>query len=103
MYAVIETGGKQYKVSEGDVIDIELLAAETGSTVTFDKVLLVAKGEDVKVGNPVLPKAEVTGKVLAETRGPKLIVFHMRRRKDSRKKTGHRQDLLRVRIDKIKG
>jgi len=102
MYAVIETGGKQYKVAEGDVIQVELLEAEDGSTVTFEKVLMVAEGEQVQVGNPVLARAQVTAKVLGEERGPKVIHFHYRRRKDSRNKRGHRQDYHRVRIEKIK-
>jgi large subunit ribosomal protein L21 len=102
MYAVIVTGGKQYKVTEGDIIDVELLDAEGGAVVTFDKVLMVAEGEKVQVGSPVLEKAKVTAKVLGEERGPKLIHFHYRRRKDSRNKRGHRQDYHRVQIEKIK-
>ncbi len=102
MYAVIETGGKQYKVAEGDVLRVELLHAAEGASVSFEKVLLVAQEGMVRVGDPVVAKARVTGKILGEERGPKVIHFRYRRRKDSRKKQGHRQDYHRVLIEKIK-
>jgi large subunit ribosomal protein L21 len=102
MYAVIETGGKQYKVAEGDVLRVELLHAAEGAGVSFEKVLLVAQEGKVRVGDPVVARARVTGKILGEERGPKVIHFRYRRRKDSRKKRGHRQDYHRVLIEKIK-
>lgn len=103
MYAVIETGGKQYRVKPGDVIDIELLPAvsEEAPEVVFDRVLMVGDGEDVQVGDPVVAGARVSGVRMAEPRGPKLTVFKMKRRKGYRRKNGHRQDLLRVRISDV--
>ncbi len=103
MYAVIETGGKQYRVQPGDIIDVELLhsVTEEEPEVVFDRVLLVDDSGDLKVGNPVVDGAQVNGVRLAETRGPKVTVFKMKRRKGYRRKNGHRQDLLRVRIQDI--
>jgi len=100
MYAIIETGGKQYKVAAGDVIDIETLDATEGK-VTFDRVLLLADGKKVRVGAPVLPEATVSGEVLAILKAPKVVTFKKRRRKDSQTTRGHRQTLARVRIDAI--
>jgi large subunit ribosomal protein L21 len=100
MYAVIETGGKQYKVQPGQVIEVELLEVSEG-TVTFDRVLLCSDGEEVKVGAPVVEQARVTGEVLAEVKSRKTIAFKKRRRKDSQTTRGHRQNLARVRIDEI--
>jgi large subunit ribosomal protein L21 len=100
MYAVIETGGKQYRVQPGDVIDVERsLEGAEGSTVTFDRVLLVG-GDGVKAGEDVA-KATVSAVVVGEVRGPKLIVFKKKRRKGYKRRNGHRQDLLRVRIEAI--
>ncbi len=101
MYAVIETGGKQYRVNEGDVIRIEKLPEEIGSVVTFEKVLLVGAGEKVSVGTPVVDGAEVTGKVVEQDRGKKIIVFKKKRRKGYQVKRGHRQDYTGVLIEKI--
>ena len=101
MYAVIKTGGKQYKVSEGDLLNVEKLDAETGSEVVFNEVLLVAGGDDVRIGAPVVEGAQVVGEVVSDLRGPKITVFHMKRRKGFHKKTGHRQDLTRLKIKKI--
>ena len=105
MYAVIETGGKQYRVQPGDIIDIERLAgvSEDDSAITFDRVLLVGDGDDVKVGRPTVEGAEVKGELLAEVRGPKIIVFKFKRRKQYRRKNGHRQNLMRVRINDVQG
>ena len=105
MYAVIETGGKQYRVQEGDILDVERLSDVTEDTedVTFDRVLLVGDGDDVTVGQPIIDGASVSAKFLGEVRGPKLIIFKMKRRKQYRRKNGHRQDLHRVRIQSIQG
>lgn len=100
MYAIIETGGKQYRVAPGDVIDIERLPASDDSSVTFDRVLMVG-GDEVKIGKPVVEGAAVHGERVADVRGPKVTVFKMKRRKGYRRKNGHRQDLLRVRINDI--
>jgi large subunit ribosomal protein L21 len=99
MFAIIETGGKQYKVSPDDVIKVEKLAGAAGDTITFDRVLMV----DGKVGVPTVSGASVTATVLEQGRGPKLIVFKKRRRQNSRRKNGHRQDLTVVRITGIAG
>ncbi len=101
MYAVIETGGKQYRVSEGDIIRVEKLPAEIGSKVDFDSVLLVGEGDKVKIGTPNVTGAKVTGKVIEQDRGKKIIVFKMKRRKGYRRKQGHRQDFTGVLIGKI--
>ncbi|MTT32417.1 50S ribosomal protein L21 [Terrilactibacillus sp. BCM23-1] len=100
MYAIIETGGKQFKVEEGQVLYIEKLQAEAGETVTFDKVLFVG-GEDVKVGAPTVEGATVTAKVDAHGRNKKVVVFKFKKRKNYRKKQGHRQPFTKVTIDKI--
>lgn len=101
MYAVIETGGKQYKVSEGDVIFIEKLEAAEGEAVTFDKVLVVADGEKVNVGAPVVSGATVTAKVEKQGKAKKIYVFKMKRKKNYRRKKGHRQPFTKVTIEKI--
>ena len=103
MYAVIETGGKQYRVNQGDVIKVEKLTADVGEKVDFDRVLLVGEGSDVKVGSPVVDGASVSGTVVEQDRGRKIIVFKMKRRKGYRRKQGHRQDYTGVQIDKING
>ena len=101
MYAVIETGGKQYKVSEGDVIFIEKLEVAEGENVTFDKVLVVADGETVTVGAPLVSGATVTAKVEKQGKAKKIYVFKMKRKKNERKKKGHRQPFTKVTIEKI--
>jgi large subunit ribosomal protein L21 len=103
MYAVIKTGGKQYRVAANDVLEIEKLDGEAGSTLEFTDVLMLGEGESVTVGTPLVAGAKVTAEVVAQTRGPKLIAFKKRRRKNSRRKKGHRQDLTRVRITDIIG
>ena len=100
MYAIIATGGKQYRVSEGDVLFIEKIDAEVDSTVSFD-VLLVENEGDVKVGTPVLEGVKAEGKVLAQGRGEKIIVFKYKAKKNYRRKQGHRQPYTKVEITKI--
>ena len=101
MYAVIKTGGKQYKVSEGDVLNFEKIEGDKGATVSFDEVLLISKDEDVKVGTPFVEGAKVVGEIISQIRGPKITVFKMKRRKGYSKKTGHRQDLTNLKIKEI--
>lgn len=100
MYAIIETGGKQLKVEEGQTIYIEKLNVEAGETVTFDKVLFVG-GENVKVGSPIVSGATVTAKVEKQGRQKKIIVFKYKAKKNNRKKQGHRQPYTKVIIEKI--
>lgn len=102
MYAVIETGGKQYRVQEGDVITVEKLNAEVGETVTFDKVLVLGEGKDVKVGTPYIDAA-VTGTVVENGKGQKVIIFKYKAKKDYRKKQGHRQPYTMVKIESLGG
>ncbi|MHB2169497.1 50S ribosomal protein L21 [Alsobacter sp. R-9] len=101
MFAVIKTGGKQYRVAAQDVITIEKLTAEAGAAVAFDEVLLVGEEGAMKIGSPVVAGAKVEGTVVEQTRGPKTISFHKRRRKNSKRKRGHRQELTVVRITGI--
>lgn len=101
MYAVIETGGKQYKVSEGESIFIEKLEVAEGENVTFDKVLVLADGDDVKFGAPVVDGASVTAKVEKQGKAKKIYVFKMKRKKNYRRKKGHRQPFTKVAIEKI--
>ena len=100
MYAIIATGGKQYRVSEGDKIYIEKIDAEVGSTVSFD-VLLVENNGEVKVGTPVVEGVKVEGKVVGQVRGEKIIVFKYKSKKNYRRKQGHRQPYTKVEITKI--
>jgi large subunit ribosomal protein L21 len=100
MYAIIETGGKQVKVEEGQEIYIEKLDAEAGETVTFDRVLMVG-GENVKVGSPTVDGATVTAKVEKQGRAKKVIVFKFKAKKKYRRKQGHRQPYTKVTIEKI--
>lgn len=99
MYAIIATGGKQYKVSEGDVIKVEKLDVETGTTITFDQVLAVSD-KDLKVGSDVA-KASVSATVMDQARGRKVIVYKYKRKSGYHKKNGHRQAYTQVKIDKI--
>jgi large subunit ribosomal protein L21 len=91
MYAVIQTGGKQYRVAEGDTLKVEKLSADAGASVEIDKVLMVADGEDVKVGKPYLDGGKVTATVKAHGRGQKVKIIKFRRRKQHMKRQGHRQ------------
>lgn len=101
MYAVIKTGGKQYKVEEGKWVDVELLHKEDGDAVSFEEVLLVSDGDNTKVGSPTVENAKVTGKVVKNDRKKKVIVYKMRPKKHYRRKAGHRQYFTRVMIEKI--
>lgn len=103
MYAIIETGGKQYKVCEGDIIKIEKLDAEAGSSFTFDKVLAISNGSDVKFGTPVVSGASVTASVLGNGKAKKVIVYKYKPKKGFHKKKGHRQPFTAVKIEKING
>lgn len=98
MYAIIETGGKQYKVQPGDVVDLERLEIAEDNTVEFDKVLAVSKDDKLDVGAPHLEGAKVTAELVEHFRGKKLVVFKMKKRKGARRKNGHRQELTKVRI-----
>jgi large subunit ribosomal protein L21 len=101
MYAVVTSGGKQYRVEAGGELTVERLDADAGSTVTFDRVLLVGDGDTVSVGTPTVAGASVTGTVIGEALGPKLVVFKFKQKVKYRRTTGHRQHLTRVRIDEI--
>lgn len=101
MYAVIKTGGKQYRVAAGDKLKVETLPAQVGEQVTISDVLAVAEGSDVKLGKPFVAGASVVATVLAHGRHDKLTIFKMRRRKHFQKHAGHRQDFTELRIDSI--
>lgn len=104
MYAIIEDGGKQYKVQEGQILDVELRSVPEGTdTIEFDKVLFVGEGSEAKIGTPIVAGAKVQAKVQGAIKAPKIDVFHFIRRKGHRKHTGHRQRYLRVKIEKILG
>jgi large subunit ribosomal protein L21 len=98
MYAVIQTGGKQYRVAPGEEIKVEKLNGNVGDEVYFDTVLLVSKDDAVAVGKPVLKDTRVVGKITSNSRGPKIVVFKYKRRKGYRRKQGHRQDYTGVKI-----
>ena len=102
MYAVIATGGKQYKVSKGETLRVEKLDGDEGATVKLDKVLMVADGDKVSVGTPVLDKASVTAKIKAQGRGDKVEIIKFRRRKHSRSQMGHRQSYTEIEVTDIK-
>lgn len=101
MYAIIKTGGKQYKVAEGDVIYVEKLDAEEGTAVTFDEVLTVVNGDSVNVGKPFVTGAKVTGKVEAQGKAKKILVFKYKAKSNYRRRQGHRQPFTKVVIEKI--
>ena len=101
MYAIVKTGGKQYKVSEGDTIFVEKLEAGEGETVVFDQVLTVVNDASVKVGRPMVDGAKVTGKVMAHGKGKKILVFKYKAKSNYRKRQGHRQPFTKVIIEKI--
>jgi large subunit ribosomal protein L21 len=101
MYAVVSTGGKQYRVEAGTTLSVERLPGAPGETVTFERVLLVADGDELTVGTPTVAGATVSGTVLAADRGPKLIIYKFKNKARYRRRTGHRQQLTRVRIDAI--
>lgn len=101
MYAIVETGGKQYRVTKGDVISVEKLKVEAGEEVTFDKVLAMGDGVDVKIGTPYVDAAQVYGKVVENGKGQKVIIFKYKSKKDYRKKQGHRQPYTMIEITGI--
>jgi large subunit ribosomal protein L21 len=101
MYAVLSSGGKQYRVEAGSELTMERIAADPGASVTFDRVLLVGDGDQVTVGTPVVPGATVSATVLGQELGPKLVIFKFKQKVKYRRRTGHRQKLMRVRIDAI--
>jgi large subunit ribosomal protein L21 len=101
MYAVVETGGKQYQAVPGGYVDVEMLPAAVGEQVTLDRVLLIADGADVRLGQPVVDGASVQCTVLAQGRQRKVTIFHYRSKHRERRKRGHRQPFTRLRIDQI--
>ena len=102
MYAVIATGGKQYKVTKGETLRVEKIAGDEGDTVKLDQVLMVADGDNVSVGTPVLDKATVTATIKAQGRGDKVEIIKFRRRKHSRSQMGHRQSYTEIEVTDIK-
>lgn len=103
MFAVIKTGGKQYRVAADDVLTVEKLDGEAGGEIEFTEVLMIGGNGTPRIGTPTVPGAKVVAELVEQTRGPKLIAFKKRRRKNSRRKKGHRQDLTKVRITNIIG
>lgn len=103
MYAIIETGGKQYRVQEGSVLNVEKLEVAEGETVELDRVLALKKDEDLTIGAPWIAGAKVVAQVLEHGRGKKIIVFKYKSKKNYRRKQGHRQSFTKLRIDKIEG
>ncbi len=101
MYAVIRTGGKQHRVSEGDVIAVEKINGTKGDSVVFDQVLMVGKDDEIRVGRPVVEGAKVVGEIVAQDKSAKLIVFKTKKRKGYHKKNGHRQQLTSMKIKEI--
>ena len=103
MYAIVETGGKQYRAEQGDVLEVEKLEGAVGATITLDKVLLISGEAGTTVGTPIVSKAKVTGEILAQDRHPKIIVFKKKRRKNYRRTNGHRQSFTKLKITGIIG
>ena len=101
MFAVLSAGGKQYKVSQGDLIEVEKLEGNTGDTVTLDQVLMIGEGENIEVGSPYVSGCKVTGEVVEQGKGAKIIVFKKKRRKNYRRKNGHRQLFTQLKITEI--
>ena len=102
MYAIVETGGKQYRVAPGDLLDIEHQPGEAGNSITLDRVLLLSEEGKVTAGTPTVANASVVAQVVEQIRGPKKVAFKMKRRKGYHRKVGHRQVLTRVKIAEIK-
>ena len=102
MFAVVKTGGKQYRVTEGDLIRVEKLVAEAGSKITLDEILMVGEEGNSKLGTPTVAGASVVTEVVAQARAPKVIVFKKKRRQNYRRKKGHRQDITLLRVTEIK-
>jgi len=103
MYAVVNTGGKQYKVQQGEILRIEKIPGDVGSSVTFDRVLMFSDGENISIGQPVLADVAVEGHIVAQGKAKKILVFKYKKRKRYRRKQGHRQEFTAVLIDSIKG
>jgi large subunit ribosomal protein L21 len=101
VFAIIETGGKQYRVAEGEIIEVERLALPAGATVTLDRVLMVGDGESVRIGKPLVEGASVQATVLDQRRGRKITVFRYKPKERYRRKLGHRQSLTRLQIERI--
>jgi len=101
MYAIVETGGKQYRATQGVVLQVEKLSGAVGSTVTLERVLLISAEGTTTIGTPVVPKAKVTGEIVAQGRAPKIVVFKKKRRKAYRRTRGHRQSFTSVKITGI--
>ena len=101
MYAIVNTGGKQYKVRQGDILRVEKIPGEVGSPVSFDRILMFSDGENVKIGQPVLDNIAVKGHIIEQGKAKKVIVFKYKRRKRYRRKLGHRQRYTAVKIDSI--
>ena len=101
MYAIIETGGKQYKVSEGTTIDVEKVKGSEDGSVEFDKILLISYDDDVKTGNPHIDGAKVVGKIVKQAKAPKILVFKFKPKRNYRRRYGHRQPYTRVKIEQI--
>jgi len=101
MYAIIETGGKQYKVKKGDVIDVELLHDVSNNKIAFEQVLFLHDGSNLKVGQPRVAESKVIGEIIDQVKGPKVIAYKYKQRKNSRRKVGHRQSYSRVKIVEI--
>ena len=102
MYAVVNSGGKQYKVQQGEVLKVEKISGDVGSPVTFDRVLMFTDGENVSIGQPLLDSVSVEGHIVEQGKAKKIIVFKYKRRKRFRRKNGHRQEFTAVQIDSIK-
>lgn len=100
-YAVVETGGKQYRVQAGDTLKVELLEGEAGSTITLDSVLALSDGKDLKVGTPLIKGAKVSAQIVEHVKAPKVVAFKKKRRKGYRRKVGHRQPLTVLRVASI--
>ena len=103
MYAIIETGGKQYKVAEGEMVKVEKLEAGVGDKITLDQVLMIGDDNGSKIGNPLVEGAKITAAVLEQGRGKKIVVYKYKKRKNERKKQGHRQAYTQLLIEKIEG
>ena len=101
MYAIVNTGGKQYKIQQGDFLRVEKIPGEVGSPVSFDKVLMFSDGENVNIGRPVLDNVAVKGHIVEQGKDKKIIVFKYKRRKRYRRKLGHRQQYTAIKIDSI--
>ena len=101
MYAIVHTGGKQYKIQEGETLRVEKMAGDVGSEISFDQVLMVSDGENISVGQPVLENAAVKATIVEQGKAKKVLVFKYKRRKRYRRKQGHRQQYTAVKIDKI--